>query len=121
MILVDTSVWIDHLHSGDAALVRLLEANDVAVHPMVVGELALGSIRRRGDVLAHLARLPAVVRVSDHEALTLVENAELHGRGLSLVDVHLLGSTLVTLGCRLWTRDRRLRSVADRRGVAWKP
>lgn len=121
LVLVDTSVWIDHLHDSRSELVPVLEAGIVLGHPMVIGELALGTIRDRSTFLAHLAQLPAAHTATDAEILTLIEARRLHGSGLSLVDVHLLASALITTDARLWTRDRRLAEVADAAGVAFRP
>jgi predicted nucleic acid-binding protein len=118
VILVDTSVWIDHLHATESSLVAALESWDVCAHPMVIGELALGSPwRRRSEFLATLADLPRVNVASHAEILHLIEARRLHGRGLSLVDAHLLGALLTAPGVRLWTRDKRLRSAAGGLGI----
>lgn len=112
MILVDTSIWVDHLRIGDVRLIRLLERAEVLTHPMVVAELALGSISPRETLLSSLEALPRSVEASLHEVRHLIEARSLHGRGIGLVDAHLLSSALLTPGTRLWTRDRRLRTVA---------
>jgi predicted nucleic acid-binding protein len=117
VILVDTSVWIDHLHRSDRRLVELLEANVVVTHPHVLGELALGTLRAREELLGAMAWLPGVKEARGVEVRRLVEDAPLWGRGLSLVDAHLLASTLITPGCRLWTRDKRLAAAARDLGV----
>ncbi|GAA4480022.1 type II toxin-antitoxin system VapC family toxin [Microbacterium panaciterrae] len=108
MILVDTSVWIDHLHRSDPALVGLLENDDAAVHDLVIEELALGSLARRDAVLGLLGNLQRLPALRHDDIGTLVEHHLLWGRGLSAVDVHLLGAVRVTTGARLWTRDKRL-------------
>jgi predicted nucleic acid-binding protein len=113
MILVDTSVWIDHLHTTDNQLVSLLERSEVAQHPMVIGELALGTIRSRAEVLGLLAELQSTAVATHGELLAFVESNGLHGRGLSLVDAHLLAGVVLTPGARLWTRDKRLHSAAS--------
>lgn len=118
MILVDTSIWIDFLHKGDKGLDELLEGDEVGQHPFVVGELALGSIRNRSEVLGLLSNLTEFPSLSDDEVLGLIEMRTLWGRGLSLVDAALLGSVLITPGSRLWTRDKRLAEVAHNLGVA---
>ncbi len=115
-VLVDTSVWIDHLRRHDGRLAALLEDQAVLQHPFVVGELACGNPRRRHEVLAHLERLPAATEASHAEVLHLVETQHLHGAGLGWVDVHLLAAARLT-GCRLWTRDRALARAARRLGV----
>lgn len=117
MILVDTSVWIDHLHESVPQLVALLEADEVGCHPLVIEELALGSLKRRDIVLALLASLHRFPVLSHHEVLELVEVRRLWGRGLSAVDAHLLGSASLSAGARLWTRDKRLRAACHDAGV----
>lgn len=117
MILVDTSVWIDHLHATDPILIRLLEADRVATHPLVIQELALGSMRDRSTVLEALASLRPMPVLSHDEMLHLVDSRRLWGRGLSAVDVHLVGSVRLVSGARLWTRDKRLAGVAHALGV----
>ncbi len=119
MILVDTSIWIDHLHRSEPHLVELLERDEVATHPMVRGELALGSIRDRAEFLGLLANLPTVVRASDGEVLTFIEANALWSRGLSLVDAHLLAGAKLSTGTRLWTRDSRLRKAATALDLAY--
>ena len=120
MILVDTSVWVDHLRVGDATLAALLEQGDVFVHPFVIGELACGNLRQRHDVLGLLGRLPQTTVARDEEVLHLIERHALMGRGIGYVDAHLLAATLLTAPARLWTRDRRLRGVADSLGLAYE-
>ena len=112
MILVDTSVWIDHLHNSDQVLVDLLLSDSVVTHPLVVEELALGSLARRDELLQMLAGL-STVGVLDHgELLALVGERRLWGKGLSPADAHLLGSALSSGDTRIWTRDKRLQSAA---------
>lgn len=118
MILVDTSIWIDHFHRSEQHLVELLDAGLAACHPMVIGELALGSIHDRVAVLAHLGDLPAVEVATHSEVIALVSSKRLYGRGLSLVDAHLLASTLITPEAQMWPRDRRLAGVLEEVGVA---
>lgn len=113
MILVDTSVWIDHLRSGDAALVRLLEAQRVLGHRFILGELALGTLRARATVLRDLAHLPQVETARDEEVMHLIEKERLYGRGIGYIDAHLLASLRLTPGSALWTRDARLHRVAS--------
>jgi predicted nucleic acid-binding protein len=115
--LVDTSVWIDHLHRADARLVTLLADAEVCVHPMVVGELALGSLRDHHTVLSLLDALPGLSVATHGEVRHLVEAHALSGKGLSLVDAHLLAGLKMTSGTGLWTRDRRLRAAAVDLGV----
>ena len=120
MILVDTSVWVEHLRRHDDRLVDLLERGDVTCHPFVIGELALGSLKRRTEILALLATLSMAPVVRDDEVLTLVEQRRLFSTGLGWVDVHLLASAVVTR-TRLWTLDRRLGTAARELGVAARP
>ena len=118
MILVDTSVWIQHLRRGHDDLVRLLHQNEVVCHPFVIGEISLGALTGRREVLAPLTELP-VVRLLDHDdMLAFVEQRALGGRGIGWVDVQLLASALLDR-VRLWTFDRRLDQLARELGVAW--
>ena len=121
MILVDTSIWIDHLRTADPTLVSLLDHNGVLTHPTVIGELALGSLARRATVLTLLGSLPIAVRASDDEVLAFVDAYRLHSSGLSLVDAHLLASAFLTPDARLWTRDKRLVAVAGKLGIDFTP
>jgi predicted nucleic acid-binding protein len=118
VILVDTSVWIDHLRGGDTTLTRLLNAGQVLAHPFVVGELALGSLRQRDTILSALQDLPQAVLASDPEVLSFIDLQQLHGLGIGYVDAHLLTAARLTHGGRLWTRDKRLHAIADRAGLA---
>ncbi len=117
MILVDTSIWIDHLYTPDPRLAVLLERVQVGVHPMIVAELALGSIARRAEMLALLGELLEFPILGRDEVLLLVERRRLWGRGLSLADVHLLGAVALLPGARLWTRDKRLAAACTEVGV----
>lgn len=112
MILVDTSVWVDHFRSGVETLSNLLQENQVLVHPWIIGEIACGTLRNREQTLALLGRLPAVPVASHDEALSFIERRSLMGRGIGYVDVHLLASVRLQEGALLWTRDRRLAGVA---------
>ena len=118
MILVDTSIWIDHLHRTEPDLVAVLEEAEVCLHPMIIGELALGSLRDRSAILSMLADLPAVSVATHAEVQQLIESNALYGSGLSLVDAHLLAALRLTEATKLWSRDRRLHSAARQRGVA---
>lgn len=116
MILVDTSVWIDHLHRAEPQLQQFLVDDRVVTHDGVLGELALGSMRERSTVLALLGSLHRASRLGGDEFFHLVDTARLWGRGLGVIDVHLLGSALLG-NLTIWTRDRRLRAAADDLGV----
>lgn len=118
MILVDTSVWIDHLRTGDPKLVELLQDGQVLTHPWVIGELALGRLSRRGEVLALLHNLPQATVATDVEVLTLIDNQQLFGLGVGYVDAHLLAATMLSTNARLWTRDKRLAAAAHQHGLA---
>ncbi|MCV7122927.1 type II toxin-antitoxin system VapC family toxin [Mycobacterium lacus] len=117
MILVDTSIWIDHLHTAEPALVDLLGRAEVGCHRFVIEELALGSIKRRIEVLELLGQLSAFPALTHDEVLKLVDGKRLWGHGLSSVDAHLLGSVAVVSGAKLWTRDKRLVAVSRQLGV----
>jgi predicted nucleic acid-binding protein len=119
VILVDTSVWVDHLRAGDATLAGLLERALVLAHPWVIGELALGRLRRRGEVLGLLERLPQATPATPAEVLALVKCHGLAGSGIGYVDAQLLASARLTPDAALWTRDRRLAGAAARAGVAF--
>lgn len=120
MILVDTSVWVDHLRKGDALLVDLLERANVVMHPFVVGEIACGSLRDRRSILDLLQDLPAAVVAEGEEVLDFIERHALHGKGIGYVDVHLLASVALTEGAKLWTRDKSLRVLAQALGCAFQ-
>jgi len=117
VILVDTSVWIDHLRVGDEELVNLLNGTRVLSHPFVIGELACGNLRSRARVLALLADLPRVATATDAEVLFFIERYELMGRGIGYVDAHLLAAASLDSPTRLWTRDKRLDAVAVELGL----
>jgi hypothetical protein len=121
VILVDTSVWIDHFRHGDASLVAALEAGDVLTHPAVIGELALGGLTRRQEVLRLLGDLPGCTVATHDEALIVIERYGLAGSGIGYVDVGLVASTLLTPNARLWTRDTRLAVVAERLSIGFPP
>ncbi len=120
MILVDTSVWIDHLRIGDAALATLLNTSQVLMHPFVLGELACGNLRNRSEVLALLKDLPQAALAKDDEALFFIEKHELMGRGIGYVDAHLLAAVTLCGETKIWTRDKRLRTVADAMALAYE-
>ncbi len=110
-VLVDTSVWIDHLRRADSMLVGSLTRGAVLVHPCVLGELSCGTLHDRRNVLRFLRDLPCARVATDEEAHYLLEQRKLWGRGLGWIDIHLLTSALLT-GCALWTHDQRLADVA---------
>ena len=118
MILVDTSVWIDHIKCADPQLSAMLRGDRVFAHPFVLGELAMGSIRQRTAVMAVYRKLPHAIVANDEDVLRTIERHALHGRGIGFIDAHLLVSALLTSGTQLWSRDRRLTAVAEALGVA---
>ena len=119
MILVDTSIWIDHLRDGDDDLASLLEALQVLVHPFVVGEMACGNLGNRAEVLELLGDLPTANAASDPEVLYFIDRHRLMGKGIGYVDAHLLAAVLLNPPARLWTRDKRLGTIAEELGLAY--
>jgi len=119
MILVDTSIWVDHLRKGNDALSLLLEQDLVLTHPFIIGELACGSIVNRREILGLLETLPAAVSARNEEALHLVETKRLYGVGIGWIDVHLLTSAHLSHAL-LWTSDRRLKRAAESLGISNK-
>jgi predicted nucleic acid-binding protein len=117
VILVDTSVWVEHLRRGLSRLATLLQEGELLIHPWVIGELACGNLRNRGEVLELLQGLPAASVASDAEVLLLIEREQLMGRGIGYVDAHLLASAKLSHS-QLWTQDRRLAALAQDRGLA---
>ena len=112
MILVDTSIWVDHFHKHVPELAEALERELVLMHPFVIGELACGNLKRRDEVLSLLAALPAPAIATDAETLLFIEERKLMAKGIGYIDAHLLASVMLTSDGQLWTRDKRLRSVA---------
>jgi predicted nucleic acid-binding protein len=118
VILVDTSVWIDHLRIGDPKLTRLLQDAQVLAHPWVIGELALGQLSGRSEILGLLSNLPLATVATDAEVMTLIETQRLFGLGIGYVDAHLLAATLLTTDASLWTRDKRLAAASTDLGIS---
>jgi predicted nucleic acid-binding protein len=118
VILVDTSVWVEHLHSGNEELAALLNGGEVLAHPFVIGELALGNLLPRDPFLSDLRDLPQAIVAEDEEVLRMINRQALFGRGIGYVDAHLLAAARLTNGSQLWTRDRRLQAVAAQLGLA---
>ncbi|MEO7458445.1 MAG: PIN domain-containing protein [Gemmatimonadaceae bacterium] len=117
MILVDTSLWVDHLRSRNARLAAALEWQDVAMHPFVIGELACGNLANRKELMAHWAELPAAPIATDAELLGFIERHKLMGVGLGYVDVHLLAAAALAGDMVVWTRDAALERVAAKLGL----
>lgn len=118
MILVDTSVWVDHLRAGRPRLADALGRGLVLGHPWVIGELALGHLRQRAEVIGLLANLPPATVATPVEVLALIDASELDGTGIGYVDAQLLAATRLSPGAVLWTDDRRLDAAAGRLGLA---
>jgi len=120
VVLVDTSVWVEHLRKASPLLQELLESQEVVVHTFVIGELACGHLPDRPAVLGNLSLLPRADAATDDEALHLIETGGLYGAGLGYIDVHLLASALLS-NSLFWTRDKRLHKAAVQLGLAWSP
>jgi hypothetical protein len=118
VILVDTSVWVEHLRVASAILTELLDHGEILGHPFVLGELALGSLRQRETFLSDMRDLPQAIVAEDEEVLRLIDRHMLFGRGIGYVDAHLLAAARLTARSRFWTRDRRLQAVAAELGLA---
>lgn len=119
MILVDTSVWIDHFRSGNAQLVDLLNSSRVLMHPFIIGELACGNLRNRSEILNLLGDLPRAGKATDKEVLFFIEQKDLMGKGIGYIDTHLLAAVALTSQARLLTMDRRLKAVATELGLVY--
>jgi predicted nucleic acid-binding protein len=111
MVLVDTSVWVEHLRSGTIGLEALLHDGHVVCHPFILGELACGNLKKRSEILSLLQDLPMASCAEDHEVIQFIEDQKLMGKGLGYIDIHLLMSALLTR-ISLWTIDKRLHEVA---------
>jgi hypothetical protein len=116
MILVDTSVWNDHLRRGNERLKTLLEDEQVLSHPFICGELACGNLKDRQEILSLLTSLPAALVAEQEEVLHLLDSRRLYGQGLGWIDAHLLASALLS-DCGVWTLDSPLRRAARKLGI----
>ena len=120
MVLIDSSVWVNFFKSGgQPQLAQLLGSQQVLMHEMVLGEVALASKQQRENALELLPFLPMAQVASHFEVMALVERHRLHGTGLGYVDVHLLAAALLQSGTWLWTINERLQAAADQVGVAF--
>ena len=117
MILVDTSVWIDHLRRSNASLTELLNSGQVLAHPFIIGEIALGNLKQRNVILDALQNLPLANMASDDEVFSYITKNKLFGIGIGYIDAHLLASIQLTPGSSLWTRDKRLSKAAKKLGL----
>jgi predicted nucleic acid-binding protein len=113
MILADTSVWIDHFRASDPELAAQLGIGQIVVHPFIIAELALGSLPQRAKILGALDLLPSVRVARLDEVRQMIESRRLFSLGIGLTDAHLIAAVLITPSTLLWTRDKRLRSVAE--------
>lgn len=113
MILVDTSIWVDHLRKNDLDMQRLLDEASILTHPLVIGELAMGDLRPREPILRVMHKLPVVNTADHHEALRFISHHKLFGLDIGYIDAHLLASVRLTPETTLWTRDKRLADVAQ--------
>nr|WP_315188372.1 PIN domain-containing protein [uncultured Albidiferax sp.] len=118
MVLVDTSVWVNHFRTRDPVLFALLQQGQVCTHAFVLGELALGNLRQTDAAFEALLHLPRLDTALDDEVLTLIDRQHLAGRGIGYVDAHLMTSVFLAPGCRLWSQDKRLQQVAQDLGRA---
>lgn len=117
-IIADSSIWIDHLNKGNPELSAQLKRRRIALHPMIIAEIALGSLANRRLVLEELHALPQAKPASHSEVLAMIEWLELFGSGIGYVDAHLLAAARQLQDGRLWTRDKRLHAQAERLGIA---
>ena len=111
MILVDTSVWVEHLRYGTIGLEALLADGDVVCHPFIIGELACGNLKERKEILSLLQDLPMASCADDDEVIQFIEDHKLMGKGLGYIDIHLLMSARLDR-VPLWTVDKRLHDVS---------
>ncbi|HEV2748591.1 MAG TPA: VapC toxin family PIN domain ribonuclease [Allosphingosinicella sp.] len=120
-IIADSSIWIDHINKGDAELATQLKRRRIVLHPMIIGEVALGPIANRRVVLGELQVLPQARPASHAEVMAMIEWLQLFNCGIGYVDAHLLASARQLPNGQLWTRDKRLRTQAERLGLAFVP
>jgi predicted nucleic acid-binding protein len=118
LILVDTSVWIKHLREGDHNLIQLLEQGLVASHPFIIGEIACGGIKNRYEIISLLNDLPSTDVLDHSEIMEFIENRGIMNKGIGYIDVHLLGSALVS-ETPLWTFDKALKKMAIQLSVGY--
>lgn len=118
MYLVDSSVWIDHFRKTDPLLVDALEGDLVACHDHVIGELALGSIKDRDKVLHSLSRLPRISAARDSDVLEMINQHKLFARGIGYIDAHLLAASLIDGQAKVWTHDKRFKTISQELGIS---
>jgi predicted nucleic acid-binding protein len=120
MILVDSSIWMDHLRSNDPVLQRMLHHKQVLSHPYIIGELAVGNLNPREAILADLSDLPRAIIATEDEVLQFIAHHELFGIRIGYINAHLLVAAQLTPDVRLWTRDKRLHAAAEKLNLAAK-
>ncbi len=120
MILVDTSIWIDHLRTADSPLSSLLLSNSVFTHPWIIGELACGNLANRAEILGLLQSLPKLPAATEGEVLHLIEHRQLMGKGIGYIDAHLIAAAAIH-AAHIWTRDKRLKVISDQLGLTYIP
>ena len=120
MILVDTSIWIDHLRKGSPALTELLHVDRVCTHDFVIGELACGNLQNRAEILGLLQSLPKAPAVTEDEILFFIEQRRLMGQGIGYIDAHLLAACVMQ-GVQLWSKDKRLKDIAEKNACGYVP
>jgi predicted nucleic acid-binding protein len=113
MILVDTSIWIDHFNNSNNELIKLLNLNKVCIHPFIIGELSCGDISNRKEILSLLKALPRIEPALEEEVFTLIENRKLFGIGLGYVDINLIASALIH-DVKIWTDDKSLKKISKK-------
>ena len=119
MVLVDTSIWVAHLRQGSRRLEKLLMDAEVMCHSLVIGELACGNLKNRNEIISLLQSLPMAPTIEFDEFLFFIDRNQIMGKGIGLVDVHILASAQLT-GVPFWTADKRLKSVADQLELTFK-
>jgi len=118
MVLVDTSVWVEHLRSGNIGLENLLNDDHVICHLFIVGELACGNFSNRSEILSLLQALPLANHAEHEEVMHFVENYSLMGKGLGYVDMHLIVAAMLNR-VPIWTLDKKLKGVSSKLGLEY--
>lgn len=118
-VLVDSSIWIDHINHGHDILASLLKQRRVLTHPLIIGEIAMGSLKNRQKILREIGKLSGTKAVTNAEVMAMVEWDKLHNKGIGFIDAHLLASVKITENATLLTKDGRLHAQAKRLGVAF--
>ena len=119
MVLVDTSVWIDHLRNDNQTLSWLLQRNLVVIHPLIIGELACGNLQNRSELLRLWQSLESMPTLTDEETLFFIDKNQLMGKGVGYIDIQLLASIKLSKGVKLWTLDKRLAAIAGQMDLGW--